>query len=195
MSKRAKIVIAVLFVLVFVSLGLNIYLLMQLQEMRLQTRLLARNFGPPLQESVAQAILDLETFEESIIQFDLEIDQDLPIRVAIPIHEEMELPIQMTVPISQEINTTIMLDPLQMGMEIPTDVSVPVNVAVPIDTTVPVAVEQTIPISTVVPLDLTVPIAIEVSETDLPQYTEQFRSGLEMIEILLKQILLDIEEQ
>jgi hypothetical protein len=110
------------------------------------------------------------------------VQQEFPVQVEVPFNESLEVPIQATIPISQEIQTTILLDPFQAGLNIPTDVTVPVNLDVPIDLSIPVSIDRTIPISTSVPLDLNVPIAIQISDTELAPYLERLRAGLGSLE-------------
>lgn len=191
--KALKASIIILFILVFVSLGLNWYLITQLLSARQQARELVQEFKPAAQDALSTVAAELETFEESTIEFNVEIDQEFPVEVEIPINESLEIPITTTIPIKQEFETTILMDPLQTGLEIPVDVVVPVDVEVPIDVVVPISVERTIPISTSIPLELDFPIIIEVSETDLVKYIEQIRQGIASSEAFIERITADIE--
>jgi hypothetical protein len=178
MTKGTKTTIIILFVLVLLSLGLNGYLIWQWRTFQQQSQATIKQYQQMVSEGLAQTITDLESFEQSTIEFEIEVAQEFPVQVEIPFQESLEVPIQTTVPISQEIRTTIMLDPLQTGFVIPTDVTVPVNLDVPIDLTVPVSIDRAIPISTSVPLDMKVPIAISISETELAPYLERLRITL-----------------
>ena len=188
MSKGAKITITVLFVLVLLSLGLNGLLIWQWWTFQQQAQATMQKIEPMIRGGLSQTIDDLESFEQSTLEFDIQIQQEFPVQVEIPFQETLEVPIQTTIPISQEIQTTIMIDPFQTGFTIPTDVSVPVDLEVPIDMNIPVSIDRTIPISTTVPLDLNVPIAIEVSETELAPYLERLRTGLASFEEALSTI-------
>lgn len=182
MSKGAKTLIALLFFLVLLSLALNGYLLWQWWTFQQQTRAAVTEIETTVSELVGQAVADLEAFENSTLEYEFEVRQDLPIEVEIPFNETMTVPIQTTIPISQQIETTVMIDPFQTGFEIPTDIVVPVDMEVPLDLSIPVTIERPIPISTTVSLDFDVPIAIEISETDLAPYLKQLRSGLSSLE-------------
>lgn len=189
MSRSAKIVIVILFILVLLSLGLNGLLMWQWWSFRQQVKATMQEFQPVIHEALGQAIAELETFEQSSLEFEIQIQQDFPVQVEIPFNETVEVPIQTTIPIKQEIQTTVVIDPLQTGLEIPTDVTVPVDLEVPIDLNIPVSIERTIPISTTIPLDLNVPLSIDVGQTDLAPYIERLRSAL----ISFDQTLSDLE--
>lgn len=193
-TKGLKISIVILFILVFVSLGLNWYLISQLSSARQQAIAFVQEFKPAANNALSTVSTELETFEESTIEFNVEINQDFPVEVEIPIDETVEVPIAVTIPIKQEFETTILMDPLQTGLEIPVDVVVPVDVEVPVDVIVPISVEQTIPIATNIPLDLDVPIMIKVSETDLVTYIEQLRQGIAASEAFINEVTARIEQ-
>jgi hypothetical protein len=192
-SKTSKVLFVILFILVLVSLGLNGFLLWQLQQARQQAQGVVRTVGPQIQEVLEQTIADLETFQESTIAFDVQVNENFPVEVDIPFKETIEVPIQLTVPIQEEINTTILIDPLKTGQGIPVDVTVPVDLEIPIDTTIPVSIDRTIPISTSVPLDLDVPIAIELGDTELADYIERLRDSLASFGPALEQALSEME--
>lgn len=178
MARNIKIAFIILFILVFFSLALNIYLIYYLMTLRQQALKVAREVGPVVQESLGRADAELETFQQSTIDFKIQIDQELPVQVEIPINETIEIPIQMTVPISKTIETTVMMDPFQAGLEIPVDIDVPVDLEIPIDVVVPIPISRTLPLSTSVPINLDLPIAIKVSETPLVTYIEDIRTAL-----------------
>jgi len=188
MSNTIKTVIVILFILVFLSLGLNLYLYWQL----LRAQQAAQTLIPEVQQILAQAATDVESFQNSTFEFEIEIDQEFPVDVEIPIQETVEVPIQMTVPIQQEFETTIELDPFGTGSGIQMPVKVPVDVEVPLDVVVPVAIDQTIPISTTIPLDITLPVAIEVNKTGLATSVEQLHSALVSFNQFFDAILVDI---
>ena len=177
MSQGVKAAIISLFILVLLSLGLNGVLIWQWWTFQQRTKQTVQTLQPIVQASLSQAITDLEAFEQSTLEFDLEVQQEFPVQAEIPFQQTLEVPIQTTIPISQEIQTTIMVSPLP-GLQIPTDVSVPVNLEIPIDLLIPISVDRTIPISTTVPLDINVPIVIEVGQTGLAPYLERLRHGL-----------------
>lgn len=193
-TKGLKISIVILFILVFVSLGLNWYLIIQLSSARRQAIALVQEFKPAAQNALSTVDTELGTFEESTIEFNVEINQDFPVDVEIPIDETVKVPISTTIPIKQEFETTILMDPLQSGLEIPVDVVVPVDVEVPVDVVVPISVKQTIPIATNIPLNLDVPIMIKVSETDLVTYIQQLRQGIAASKAFIEEVTAEFEE-
>lgn len=189
MTRSAKIMIIVLFILVLLSLGLNGVLLWQWWSFQREVNQIIQKVQPALHEAISQAVDDLETFEQTPLEFDVKIDQEFPVETEILVNDSLEVPIQTTVPIQQDIETTVMLDPFQSGLEIPTDITVPVDIEIPLDLNVPVVINETVPISTVIPVNLTVPLSIDVKETELGSYLQRLRQGL----ISLDQALLDLE--
>jgi hypothetical protein len=192
--KSLKFSIIILFILVFISLGLNWYLISQLLRARQQAIDTVQAFKPVAQNALAEVDRELAAFQESTIAFTVDVKQDFPIQMEIPINEVVQIPISVTLPIKQEFETTISVDPLQTGLEIPVDVVVPVDVEVPIDVTVPIEIDRTIPISTSIPLDLDFPIAIAVSDTDLVAYIERLREGLAGAREYIEQLTIGVEE-
>lgn len=182
----------ILFILVLVSLSLNLYLIWQLQRLEQQAKNAARAWGPVVQETLAQTITDLQTFQEATIEFNVAVNEDFPVEADIPFNETIEIPVQLSVPIKQEINTTILLDPLGTGQGFPVDVTVPVDIEIPIDTSIPVSIDRTIPISTTVPLNLDVPIALNLGDTELAGYIGRLQESLTSLEGIVEQALLEV---
>jgi hypothetical protein len=178
MTRSVKNTLIILFILVFFSIALNIYLIYYLITLRRQALEVAREISPVVQESLGLADAELETFQQSTIDFKIQINEELPVQVEIPISETLEIPIQMSVPISRTIETTVMMDPFQAGLEIPVDIDVPIDLEIPIDVVIPVPISRTLPLSTSVPVKLDLPIAIKVSETPLVTYIEDVRTAL-----------------
>ena len=193
--KAIKFSIITLFVLVLISLGLNIYLILQLMRSRQQAILLVNTYKPAVQNALKQMDGELASFQESTVEFDVKIEQNFPVNIDIPINESIEIPISMTVPIKDEFESTIMMDPFQTGLAIPVDVVVPVDVEVPIDVVIPVEVDRTVPISTSIPLNLNFPVAIEVSDTDIAPYIEQLRKGLAASEQFIEQATAHLDRE
>lgn len=193
MSRTAKIVVGLIFILVVISLGLNLFLIAQLRQVQSQASTAAKEFGPQIQGALDEIIADLADFENSSIEVAVDVEQEFPIEVEIPFNEEIEVPIQMTVPISQVIETTITLDLLGTGAGIPIDIAVPIDLEIPIENTVVVPINRTIPISTTVPLDLSVPVAINLGETELGPAIVRLREGLISFSDFLDQLLAKVE--
>ncbi|MEW5959858.1 MAG: hypothetical protein AB1801_19200 [Chloroflexota bacterium] len=182
MSRESNATIIVLFILVLLSLALNGFLLWQWWTFQQQAQARLAEAQQTVTEMITKAVTDLEAFENSTLQFDIPLEQELPLQMQIPFDETIEVPIQTSIPISQEIKSTILLDPFQSGLKIPTDVTVPVQMEVPIDFSVPIALDRPLPISTTIPIELNVPIAIKISETELAPYLARLRQNLASLE-------------
>jgi len=190
-STTVKTLFIILFVLVFISLGLNVYLVWQLQQTQQEVKAVVQKAGPGVQTSLEQTIADLEAFQNATLEFKVAVDEEFPVEAQIPFNETIEVPIKLTVPIKQNIDTTIVLDVLGQGL--PVDVSVPVDVEVPIDTTITVPIDRTIDVSTTVPLKLDVPIALEIGDTELAGYIDRIRESLVSFNTMLGQILAELQ--
>jgi hypothetical protein len=149
----------------------------QMEELSLLVR-------PIIHEAITQSVADLERFEESTLQFDIAVEQELPIQTVIPFQETLAVPIKTTIPIEEEFSTTVTM------FGLPTDVTVPIDMEIPVDLEVPVTIDRMVPISTTIPLNMDVPIAIPVHETEIRPYLERLRTSL----LFLEETLMEIEE-
>ncbi|RME78802.1 MAG: hypothetical protein D6784_01920 [Chloroflexi bacterium] len=182
MPKPLKIHLIILYSLLALSLLLNFLLLWQWWQFRRQALQVVQTVQPVVQQGLAQAVSDLQAFEQSTIHFDVALNQPVPVQAEIPLRQSLDVPIQTTVPIRQNIQTTVMIDPLGTGLTVPVDINAPIDLEVPIDTVVPVSIDQTFPVSTTVSMDLTVPVDIRVAETDLAGYIARLRATLQALE-------------
>ncbi len=189
MATSTKVAITILTILVLASLALNGYLIWQLFQVQTQVRQTVRQVGPEIQESLDKAISDLESFEQTELEFNIAVQQDFPIDTEIPFNETINVPIQMTVPISDVIDTVVSLDLLGTGVPLEVPIVVPVNIDIPIDNTVTVPINRSIPISVTVPLDVEVPIAVDLQESEIGGYLGQMREGLEALDQAVDRIL------
>lgn len=185
MSRGAKIVIFTLFVLVTLSIALNVYSIWQLlifrdQAFTLQQRLQDLQYAAL--ETVSRTIQELEAFDEVTIETTVQIDEQIPVRAVVPFQENMRIPVQVTIPIRDEIATTAVFQISQLGLSIPVDITIPLMFDVPIDITVPVDIDRQVPISTTVPIQLEVPIVLDLGETPLPRHVELLEQGLKDLE-------------
>jgi hypothetical protein len=184
MSKTAKATLVLLFILVLLSLGLNGFLLWQWLNFQRQVVGLAQT----TRDMLSQTIVELDTFQDSTIQFEFQVNERIPIQAEIPFSQTLQVPIQTTIPITQKIDTTVNVDIPELGVTLPLDVTVPLDMQVPVDLNVPISVDQTVPISTTIPVSLNVPISIKISETELAGYVEQLRVALGSIEKALSDV-------
>ena len=195
MSRGTKVAIAVLTVLVLLSLALNGVLIWQWLNFRAQALVLADQAlamagqAEALRQGAIDAIAgyrrELRGVTEFEFEYNVQIDQTLPIDAVVPFHERLEVPIQTTIPIDQEIQTTVNLQIPQFGLDIPVDVAVPIQVDVPIDLKVPVEIDRDVPIQTTVPISLEVPISIDLADAGLLHYVDLVDQGLADLERML----------
>lgn len=136
--------------------------------------------GPEVSAGIDEAVTGLRDFGESTIEFDVQIDEVIPIDTEVVINRTIEVPINTELPISQDIETTIEVD-TPLG-NIPLDISVPVDVVVPIDLVVDIPINETVPIQDEFPVQLDVPISIDVGETELSNLTASLAAGLESLQ-------------
>jgi prefoldin subunit 5 len=138
---------------------------------------------PQVSAGVEEAIAGLREFGDSTIEFDVNIDEVIPIKTDVVIDRVVEVPIKTTIPINETFDTTIRVS-TPLG-EIPLDVTVPVDVDVPVDLVVDIPINETVEIDEEFPVQLDVPIAIEVRETELAQLTDSLAAGLESLQDVL----------
>ncbi len=133
--------------------------------------------APELTSGLDDAIGGLETFGDSSLEFDVQINETVQVDTEIVFDREFTVPIETTIPIDQTIETTI-------DAQGPLGITVPVDVAVPIELEVPVALEltfpvrETIPVAAEIPVDLQVPIEVDVADTGLGDLGTSLASGL-----------------
>ncbi len=156
------------------------------------TRQLAE-LEPQISEGLNEAIVELENFSNSTLEFNVAIDRTVEIDTEITIDRDFQFPISevieidQTLPINQTVDTTIEID-TGLGFEVPVDVSVPVDVDVPILVDVPinldvdVPINETVPVNAEIPINLDVPIEIDIAETELQTLADQLALGLRNIE-------------
>jgi hypothetical protein len=191
LSRGSRFLVGLLFVLVLLSLALNGYLIWQWLAFRSQALALAHQANELRQSAldvVAQFRQELQGIDEMILEYDVHIDERLPVDAVVPFRERLEVPIETVVPISQTIQTTFDLEIPQFGLSIPVDVAVPVQLEVPINLSVPVEIDRDIPVQTTVPISLEVPIVIDLADVGLVRYIELIDLGLADLEQALKGI-------
>ncbi|MGZ5382889.1 MAG: hypothetical protein ACXWH0_02720 [Acidimicrobiia bacterium] len=141
----------------------------------LQDRL--SRLAPEVGHGLDEAVTGLAAFRSSTLEFDVSIDESIPIDTEILLNRTLRVPIQATFPIDQVVDTTITIAG-PFGTKIPLEVSVPVQLDIPVDLDIPFSINETIPISTEVPVRISVPIAIEVADTELASLADALRDDL-----------------
>lgn len=134
------------------------------------------SLGPQITDDLDVAIDGLATFEDSTLEFDVQIDETVAIDAEILIDQEFTVPIDTTIPISETIETTISIQ-TPLG-DVPVDVTVPVNLDVPVVLDLTFAVEEAVPISTDVPVQFDLPIEVAIADTGLADLGTSLASGL-----------------
>ncbi len=188
-----RISLLVLAILVLASLALNAYLIQQWLQAKAQVSQLGRNIQPMVQQTFDSLDRGLADFQQSTLEFNVQVNQQVPLQTEVSFSDTIDIPLQMTIPISHEIKTTIMVDPFGAGFTVPMAVNVPINMEFPINQRLSIPINRTIPISTSVPLSLTLPINIPISDTSLAPTLDQIRQGAGDFEQQLNQTLSGIE--
>ena len=166
-----------LFVLILVSLALNVLVIASLLEVR-QTAAGALN-------RAAGALADMEatTFETSV-----EVRQTIPVNAEIPFQREWNVPVRVSVPIEHELafEETIVVPidvPLfELNLDVPVSTTIPVSLTVPIETEVPFAIDETFYVDTEVQVDLLVPVTLDLADTSLPAQLDALAAMLEGVQ-------------
>jgi MFS family permease len=133
---------------------------------------------PTVSAGIDDAITGLETFSSSTLEFDVAIDENLPIDAEIVIERTFTVPIKTSIPINESFETTIEVQG-PFGLTVPVDVTVPVDIDVPVDLEITLPVNETIPVETNVPVRLDVPIRVDIAETELAALADSLAAGLE----------------
>ena len=133
--------------------------------------------GPSIDDGLDQAVVGLEEFGSSQLEFTVNIDQSIAIQENFDLQRTVAVPIQTSLPIDEEFDTTITVNG-PFGIDIPLDITVPVDLDVPIDLTVDIPIDESIPIDVDVPVKLDVPIVVDIEGTELETLTSSLIEGL-----------------
>ena len=143
--------------------------------------------GPTLDSALGEAVTGIDSFRTSTIQFDVAIDEVVPINAEVVLDRTLSVPISTTIPIDETIDTTIIVNG-PFGIDIPLDITVPIQLDLPIDLDVAIPVNETIPVNTEVPVNLDVPIVIDIADTELAALAEALQQGLESFRQMASQL-------
>lgn len=133
---------------------------------------------PTIQAGLDEAVVGLQTFSTSTLEFTVNIDESVDINTEVVLDRVVKVPIKTELPINESFDTTITIDG-PFGTEIPLDINVPVDIVVPIDLVVDIPINETIPIDVNVPVKVDVPIGVDVAETQLADLADSLAVGLE----------------
>jgi hypothetical protein len=161
MNQMKRFSTVLLWVLVLLSLGLNVLLLSELNRIRLAAI-----------DGLGQAETTLVDLSDEVISYEFEVDRTIPVMAEVPFQRTFQVPIKTSVPIDQVFNV-----PIETPLGV-IDLDVPLKTEFPVDVVIPITIDETIGIETEVPLILTVPIALNIAETPLGGFLLQAQETL-----------------
>jgi len=160
-----------LWILTVVSLIVNIVLIRSL--------LLARRIAV---QSVHDSIEVLNGLQHQVINYNVVVDQNLPVKADIPIHTTVPVVIKDTLP----INTTVTVTVPGLGIPVP----IPISTTVPIDKQFNITIDKTFPLETEIPVHFEVPIVFAIEQSGLYATLEETKARLVILESSLNAPLL-----
>ncbi len=140
--------------------------------------------GPLADQALADVTAELEAFRTSTLEFEVSVDEEIPVRTSFPFTRTVDLPIRTTLPVSEEFETRIEVAG-PFGVDIPLTVTVPIDIEVPVNLDLQIPIDETIEIDTTFPLQLDVPVAIDIEGSGLDRLAEQLQQGLEQVSAVL----------
>lgn len=197
-----------LWLLVLVSLGLNVFLFVTLNNIRNRAR-----------EQVQAAGERLRAVEVGEFELPVHIDETLPISFTVPFSDTFVVPISATIPVSASvpfsetidvpintsipINTTVSVPlpvlgnipipipivtsiPVNLDVQVPISRTIPVELDIPVDLTIEVAVESEVPVETEVPVQLDFPVNLPLDDMGVQQLVQQVQEALDSLMRLLE---------
>lgn len=197
-----------LWLIVIISLGLNAYLFVTLNNIRSQAR-----------AQVEAASERLNAVEVGEYELPIEIDETLPVSFSVPFSDTFVVPISATIPVSASvpfsetidvpintnipINTTVSVPlpaignipipipivtniPVNLDVQVPISRSIPVELDIPVNLTIEVPVESEVPVDTDIPVELDFPVTIPLNEMGYDQLVQQVQAALDSLLRLLE---------
>ncbi|MFW6097114.1 MAG: hypothetical protein ACOC9Z_03515 [Chloroflexota bacterium] len=197
-----------LWLIVLVSLGLNAYLFITLNNIRSQARTQVQAANERLTEvDVGEYELPIEVDESLPVSFTVPfsdtfivpISATIPVSASVPFSETIDVPINTNIP----INTTVSVPlpaignipipipivtniPVNLDVQVPISRSIPVQLDIPVDLTVEVPVESEVPVDTDIPVELDFPVTIPLDEMGYDQLLQQVQAALDSLMHLLE---------
>ncbi len=144
-----------------VSLALNIFLLMKLNQARVGAI-----------TALDRASQEIGGLADLSFRYTVKVNQIIPIAGELPFNQELVIPINANVPIVTTLHTSI------STLFGPVDVPVNINTTFPVSLTVPVSISRTVPYSITVPLDLNVPLEIRLRDLGVESGINQARQEI-----------------
>lgn len=124
--------------------------------------------------SAAQAVGDLR---QSSIDYQVHVEQSLPVTLSVPISETLSVPISATLPVNTQV-TIPLKTPLGTF-----PITIPIQTTVPVNLQPKVPIRLTVPVSTTVPVVLDVPIQIQIADTALGDSLAAAQHSLETLAV------------
>ncbi len=197
LERHAALVVATLAALVVLSLAFNGYLLWRslrtddrVEEVAGGAALVVSQaaglfealdeIGPLADQALGDVTSELEAFRTSTLEFEVAVDQEIPVRTSFPFSRTIDLPIRTTLPVSEEFETRIEVAG-PFGVDIPLTVTVPIDIEVPVNIDLEIPIDETIEIDTTFPLRLDVPVSVAIEGSGLDRLAEQLQQGLEQV--------------
>lgn len=197
-----------LWLIVLVSLGLNIFLLVSLYNVRNQARAQVEAAGERLQSvEVGEYELPVRVDESLPISFTVPfsdtfivpISATIPVSASVPFSETIDVPINTNIP----INTTVSVPlpaignipipipivtniPVNLDVQVPISRSIPVQLDIPVDLTIEVPVESEVPVENEIPVQLDFPVTIPLDEMGYEPLLQQVQEALDALMRILE---------
>ena len=131
-------------------------------------------------EGVQTAAEAVSALRSASLEYNVHVDQSLPVSLTVPFNTTVNVPISTTLPIDTQFSFSLHT---LLG-DFP--VNLPVHAEVPVNLTSKVPVNLVVPISTTVPIALDVPIKIDVGQTSLAKSLGPTQTYLEKLAADLK---------
>ncbi|HOU14433.1 MAG TPA: hypothetical protein PKZ84_15100 [Anaerolineae bacterium] len=166
MKPFARIWMAALTILVFVSLALNVYFFLVITSFRQGTL-----------DMITNARVGLAAFGDEPVVVQVQVDQQIPLNAIVPISQTLVIPLDIDYPLSTVVNTFINIPVL--GRQ---DIAIPIQTVIPIQYTLEVPIRVEVPISLTYHLQTTVPVEVAIPpelRASLDEMLQQAEEGLQ----------------
>lgn len=164
-GRDLKLGTVLLWLLVSVSLLLNVLILNQLFSIR-QTAL----------QTIEETSAMIDAVQEQTFEMNFPVAETVIIDTTVPVQETVSVPINTTVPIDTVV--TVNVNGGLLG-EIP--LRIPIQTDIPVNLTIDVPLDETVHVRAPVDFEVNVPVVIVVSETDFYATLEEIQATLDAI--------------
>jgi hypothetical protein len=147
------------------SIALNVWLintLLTIQRQVTDARL-------QMAQGLIEAANGVATLELGTVDYTIEVNEELPLDIAVPISDTLTVPISHTI----NVNSAAVVNLPLIGRQ-----SIPFSVRVPVDLEVSIPISRTYTVSDTIPIDFDVPISISLDETPLGSLKGDIQSYL-----------------